>query len=410
LADPVAPSWPATAALGVLFAAVTYNLPLAVINTYAFATGRSVLIAVETLIMAAGLLVVALNWRADMTRWAFMIAVFLAVGLMLAIPRGGFDPKSFRDMLMFATFIMLGQLVPLERLRRWLVGMQALILLVMLFEVLRPETYAALVNTKSYFMNSRGFTAEQLQGDLDLFGAIRADERYFLPFLGWNRASSLFLEPLSLGAYAAFAALAMQLFWRDWSNGVRAFMLVSTGLILVGSDSRFAGATIVALLLLAPLLRRMPVMLSALFLPAAIIGARIVSQLLGWNPLEDNFTGRIARGMKQLFLLDGKDLLGFAVPTPALADSGIAYLVMAQSLLGVVMLQLFLYMQPHVRDPRARLALNGTALSFTLAILISISMLSIKTAGFYWLLVGSFLAVGGAAVAAPQRRQMMGAT
>ncbi|HPU14922.1 MAG TPA: hypothetical protein PK808_02475, partial [Polymorphobacter sp.] len=269
-----------------------------------------------------------------------------------------------------------------------------LILLVMLFEVLRPETYAALVNTKSYFMNSRGFTAEQLQGDLDLFGAIRADERYFLPFLGWNRASSLFLEPLSLGAYAAFAALALQLFWRDWSPAVRGFMLVSATVILVGSDSRFAGATIVVLLVAAPVLRRMPVMLSALILPLAIIGARLVSQALAWNPLEDNFTGRIARGMKRLFMLDTSELLGFAVPTPALADSGIAYLVMAQSLLGVVMLQLFLYLQPQVHDGRARLALNGTALSFTLAILISISMLSIKTAGFYWLLVGAFLAVG----------------
>ena len=393
-----------------LFVAVTYNLPLAVINAHAFATGRGVLIGVEMLIMAAGLTVVALNWRAEMTRWAMMIAAFAALAMIMTLFRGAFDPKSFRDMLMFATFIMLGMLVPPPQLQRFLVGMQALILLVMLFEVLQPEAYSALVNTKSYFMNSRGFTAEQLQGDLDLFGAIRADERYFLPFLGWNRASSLFLEPLSLGAYAAFAVLVMQLFWRDWSNRVRAFMVFSTAAILVGSDSRFAGATIVVLLVAAPLLRRMPVMLSALFLPTAIIGARIVSQSLDWNPLEDNFTGRIARGMKQLFRLDGYDLLGFAVPTPALADSGIAYLVMAQSLLGVVMLQLFLYLQPQVQDARARLALNGTALSFTLAILISISMLSIKTAGFYWLLVGSCLAVGGATAVAPQRRQMIGAT
>ncbi|MGL4543246.1 MAG: hypothetical protein ACRCUI_12120, partial [Polymorphobacter sp.] len=143
----------------------------------------------------------------------------------------------------------------------------------------------------------------------------------------------------------------------------------------------------------APLLRRLPVLFAALFLPVAVLLARLVSVGLGWNPLEDNFTGRIARGMKQLFRLDTRDLLGFSVPTPALADSGIAYLVMAQSLLGVVMLQLFLYLQPQVSDRRARLALNGTALSFTLAILISISMLSIKTAGFYWLLVGSFLAL-----------------
>ncbi|WP_409049619.1 hypothetical protein, partial [Sandarakinorhabdus sp.] len=78
----------------------------------------------------------------------------------------------------------------------------------------------------------------------------------------------------------------------------------------------------------------------------------------------------------------------FSVPTPALADSGIAYLVMSQSLVGVAMLQLFLYLQPTLQCPEQRLYLHATALTFALSILVSISMLSIKTAAFYWFLMG----------------------
>ena len=381
------------AALALLFAAVTYNFPLAMLNAHGFVTGRNILIGVETLILGSALAVVAFNWRAAMTRWLLMIAAFLALSLVLTLLRQGFDPKSLRDMLMLATFVMLGMLVSPPELRRFLVGMQALILGVMLIEVYFPAGYAALLDPRSYFINSRGFDPDQLRGELDLFGALRPGERYFLPFLGWNRASSIFLEPLSLGNYAAFATLLGLVFWRDWSPRLQLFMVVSTALILVGSDSRFAAATAVLLLLGAPVMRRLPVPLAALYLPLAVVAARLASRAFGWNPIEDNFPGRIARGMKQLFKLDAYDLAGFSVPTPALADSGIAYLVMSQSLAGVAMLMLFLYLQPELRRGDQKLVVNGTALSFALSILVSISMLSIKTAAFYWMLVGSFVAL-----------------
>lgn len=383
--------WQVRAALALLFVAVSYNLPLAILNAHVFAVGRGALIGVEVLILGAALLLVATRWDPRMTRWALMIAAFAALHALLTVLRQDFDPKTLRDMLMLATFIMLGMLVPRAALARFLVVIQAVILGVMLFEVSFPEAFGALADSRLYMINSRGFTPEQLAGQSDLFGAVRPDERYLLPFLGWHRASSIFLEPLSTGAYAAFATLAMLLFWRDWRPRTRVFMALSTALILVGSDSRFAGATIVVLLIAAPLLRRAPVPLAIFYLPAAILAARLVSRALDWDPLEDNFPGRIARGMKQLLQLDTAALLGAAIPTPALADSGITYLVVGQSLLGVVMLQLFLYLQPGVTGADRRLAVNGAALSFTLAILVSISMLSIKTAAFYWFLVGTML-------------------
>lgn len=392
-ADAAGSSRPASLAIALLCLAIGYNLPMALINAHVAPVGRGALIALETLIMAAGLGLALTRWRPDMTRWLLMIAAFFALSLLLALPRQGFDPKSFRDMLMFAVFIMVGMTIPLPRLRTALVGLHIVILVVMLIEVSFPDAYGAALNPRSYVMNTRGLTEDQtsLSGDTDLFGALRPDERYLLPQLGWIRASSIFLEPLSLGNYVAFAALAILLFWRDWGGRERLFMVASTLVILVGCDGRFAALSSIILIVLAPLLVRLPSMLAVMWLPLAVLAARIASLTLGWNPLEDTFTGRIARGMKHLFRMDWFDVLGGTVPTQALADSGISYLVMSQSLPGVIMMQLFLYLQPGLERWEQRLVLHGTALTFALSILVSISMLSIKTAGFYWVLVGAVL-------------------
>jgi putative polymerase len=389
----MAGKWHARGAVVLLVAAVSYNWPLAFLNAHGVPVGRNTLIAVEAALMAFGLSLALTRWRTEMTRWLLMIGCFFLLSMLLSQLRQGFDPKSFRDTLMFAVFVMVGMLLPMPNLRRTLVAIQALILIVMLVEVTFPDQYGAFVDPRSYFINSRGFTEEQLSGDSDIFGAVHGEERYILPQLGWNRASSIFLEPLSLGNYVSFATLALLLFWRDWRWGTRLFMAVSTILILIGSDGRFAAGSAIILLLLAPLLRRLPPVLSIFYLPLGVLTARVVSLALDWNPLNDDFPGRIARGMKRLFLLDWHDVGGFSVPTPALADSGIAYLVMAQSLVGVVMLQLFLYVQPELKRPEQRLVLHGTALTFALSILVSISMLSIKTAAFYWLLMGTVIAL-----------------
>lgn len=384
----IASRWPVRGASALLVIGVSYNLPLAILNAHGVPIGRTTVIAVEAVLMASGLLLALANWRAEMTRWLLMIAAFFALSLILSQFRQVFDPKSFRDTLMFAVFIMNGMLVPWRDARRVIIGLHVVILLVLLIEVFFPAEFGAFVDPRAYFISTRGFTPEQLSGDSNLFGAVRPDERYLMPWLGWNRASSLFLEPLSLGNYVSFIALAMLLFWRDWSSRMRLFMLLSTGVILVGCDGRFAGTSAIVLVLLAPLLRRLPAVLAILYLPAGILMGRILSQTLRWSPMTDDFPGRVARGMKQLFKLDWYDLWGFSIPTPALADSGIAYLVMSQSLAGVVMLQMFLYLQPGLRRPDQRLYLHGTALTFALSIMVSISMLSIKTAGYYWFLMG----------------------
>lgn len=385
--------WPERLALLLLLAGVGYNFPLAILNAHLFAVNRTAVIAVEALLLGSGLLLALSCWRAEMTRWLIMIGMFATLSLVLSIFRQSFDPKSLRDMLMFAVFILLGMLVRPGVARRFFVALQMVVVAVMAVEIAVPFEYARVVDTVGYLINSRGFSADLFFGDLDLFGATRPDDRYFFPQSGWIRASSIFLEPLSLGNYVGIAAVVILLFWKDWGWRMRALMIATTLLILVGSDGRFGGVAMIVVVVFAPLLRRLPVMLAALYLPAAVLFARVASQAMHWSPLEDNFSGRLARGMKQLFKLDWLDLLGFSIPTPALADSGIAYLVMGQSLLGVLVFQSFLYVEPRWRRSDQRLVIHANAILFTMSIIVSVSMLSIKTAAPMWFLMGVVIAL-----------------
>lgn len=378
----------AIAASLLIVAAVGYNLPLAIINAHVVGLGRGAVIAVDALLIVAAMALAAVRWRPEMTRWAAMILGFVLLSLVLSLLRQAFDPKSLRDTLMIAAFIMLGMTVERDAARRLFVGLQIGIALVMLFEVSFPATYSEIVGTTRYLIATRGFIEENFFGDLELFGTTRADDRYFLPQTGWIRASSIFLEPLSLGNYASFAMLGILLFWRDWRWPRRALMVAIWALVLVGSDGRFGLTSSLVILVLSPLLARLPTMLAFLYLPVAVVAARGAAILLDWNPLVDTFAGRLARGMKQLFRLDSTDLSGFTIPTAALADSGVAYFVVGQSLLGVLLFQAFVYLQPRLRTPDQRLMLHGNAVLFAMSILISISMLSIKTAALLWFFAG----------------------
>ena len=373
---------------------VSYNAPLAWINAHIVPVGRNVAIGADGALILAALLFALSQWRPAMTRWLLMIASFAVLLLGLSLVRGQLAPKDFRDVLLIATFAMLGLTMPWHGARRVFVALHALILGVMLFEMAMPAAYAALFEPASYFVNTRGFREEQFYG-ADLFNAVRPDERYILPQTGLLRASSLFLEPVTFGNYCAFAMLMIMAFWRDFSMRARIFMVLSWAAVLVGCDSRFAGASSLLLLALWPLLKRVPVMLATVYLPLVVAATAVISSALLFNPLEDTFTGRIARGMRYLDRLDPGGLAGFTLASQQLADAGVAYMIVEQSIFGVSLLLAFLFFQPHLNAVRQRLVLNGAALILTLNLLVSNSILSLKSGAPLWFMVGAAIAADG---------------
>jgi putative polymerase len=376
----------------ILLLALGYNFLLALVNAHLHAVSAAHVMAFEGVLLAFALLLVAANWRAELTRWALMAAAVLALFLLLSLFRSMIAPKMLRDMMLVAIFIALGIVTPRDSARRTLLLIHCIIVAVALIELLWPEHYGAAVGTQSYLINTRGFDPDRFFDDSQLFNAVRPGDRFFLPALGWIRASSIFLEPLSLGNYCAVAVLFIYFFWRDYRPATRIFLVASWAFLLVASDGRFAGMISLLLLLGLPLFARLPAALAVLYLPMAVAAAEVFVWLSDTRPVEDTFGGRIARGMKRLNELTGWDLAGFSVPTPVLADSGIAYLVMAQSLAGVLLFQLFVYFNPMLKEARQRAMLHGVAFMYASSMLVSYSMLSIKTAALLWFAAGLVIA------------------
>jgi putative polymerase len=65
---------------------------------------------------------------------------------------------------------------------------------------------------------------------------------------------------------------------------------------------------------------------------------------------------------------------------------------MAQSLAGVLLFQLFVYFNPLLKQAQQRAMLHGVAFMYASSMLVSYSMLSIKTAALLWFATGLAMA------------------
>ncbi len=370
--------------------ALTYNWPLSLLNAHVVALSRNSVIAVETLIIASAFIYTAANWQKSMTRWALLAVVTLLLFSFMTAGRDEFAPKDVRDLLIIVSFIMVGMTFQIPQAVRLLVIIHTLIVIVTLWEIIAPDNYSFALNAKQYYINTRGFEERSFFIlDSNLFNAYRPSERQILPSLGWLRASSVFLEPVGLGNYCAVMVLFLTLVWSHLKQHMKIYFAASWLFVLVASDGRFAAITSLLLIALSPLLRRMPGIMALIFLPVTLALSATATIALHFNRQEDTLPGRIARSIYQLGNLDMNSYLGFNIATPALADSGISYLIVSQSLFGTIALLLFLFFRSQKDKTHDwNLATNGAGLLFILGLLVSNSILSIKTGALLWLIFG----------------------
>src|SRR5690606_30295065 len=111
-----------------------------------------------------------------------------------------------------------------------------------LAEVLVPNLYGDLFNVKAYYINSRGFTESQFWNpeSTAFVSGTRPGERYFVAFTNWPRASSIFLEPVSLGNFIIVSLMVLLAGWRGLPLWIRAIWAATLVLLLMLADSRFA--------------------------------------------------------------------------------------------------------------------------------------------------------------------------
>jgi putative polymerase len=215
--------------------------------------------------------------------------------------------------------------------------------------------------------------------------------RTLLPaLLGSHRASSVFLEPVSLGNFAALVlAWNLSLDWKG-RNTAALLQVLAALLLIVLSDSRFG--MLVALLLLGYRLLPMPAFrwVAPVF-PFVLFGA-----ILGFAwflPMAgDHLFGRISDSGQALMDFDALRLLGLDRALPEYGDMGYAYVLSRFGAPMVIGLLLLLFLMPCSSPRGLRFRALLVLYMFSSLAISGTSVFALKTAGLTWFLLGALAA------------------
>lgn len=375
----------------VLLFAIGYNFLLAVVNAKVFRVSPAMTYVAELAIYGACFLIGL--WSLDRKRTAM---VFTGIGLLalLMLVRlflvWSIDPKFFRDALIPFAFLVLGAAYT-GSLPRMFLRMALIVSLVAAFELALPKVYGDVVNPKSYFVNARGASASSFWNqDSNLFvSATRPGARNFLPSSNLPRASSVFIEPVTMGNFIIFFTAILLTFWR-WMRPIGiAASVAMIGFLIVASDGRLAAGTCVMMVALSPLLLRMDQRLGFLIFFGVLLGAWLMVWASGIQSYEDTTLGRVFFTVYSIRNMTTESWLGLDFDTPyKYFDSGIAYFISSQSVVLVLAFLLAYSFAMLMRTIEGQLFKNLLIFAFALSLLVSNGYFSIKTAALWWFVCG----------------------
>jgi len=378
-------------AASVVLGAMFFNAVLAVVNAHVMPLASAHVMLAEGLLVVVAAFIVLRSWHESMMSAVVLIAGLFLFALLRGAATGEMEPKFFRDVLIIPLFLMLGLAFTKGSFARVVLVAHAAVFAVFVFEMLAPDAHTAMFQIQDYYINTRGLNLEEFYDtNSELFvSATRPDER-FIPFIDAPRASSLFLEPVSLGNYCSIITAFTVALWHRLGRMARVLLPVTTALMIVGCDGRLALVTCAMIVATAPWVTSLPRRATLLYAPLLVLAAFALTYFAELRSGTDDFAGRLANTVEFLARLDVQDLLGLsnALVAPAV-DSGITYLILTQSLPGVLLLWLFIAYSGADTTPEQVRYSHALCLYISLSILVSYAFLTIKTASLAWFIQGA---------------------
>ncbi len=379
---------------------LSYQLWLCALQTHLGLGGNAMVILAE---LALVVTCAALQARQVPVSLAAVLTLLLANGVALAVARGDVDAKILRDLLAPVLFLGLGwRFAGLEtgdRVLRWAIW---LVLAFAAFEFWALDLFTRLFDVYGYYL-ARGVgdaSMAEYRTDKLVASGIRPEGigRTLLPFLGPHRASSVFIEPVSLGNFATIcAAWGLARDRAQWRQG--AFFVIAALVMLVFSDSRFGlGAIGLMVFLRLALVRGSEgvAILFPLFALAGLVGAA----WLNGTAYSDSYAGRLAVTGHVLLGMGLDQYFGVAPITDPFYDMGYPYLLSRNGVLATLLLWAAWWLMPLANDTGRRFrALAALYVSLILCVS-GTSVFALKTSAMLWFLMGC-LGASGAARRAP---------
>ena len=373
----------------ITLAGISYNAVLAFLNAHGSAVTLSLVITTEVLILAAAaLIVLAAGMQPKDGPPALLFTCFLIVALLISVFGGTWFIGMARNIAIIALFAMLGARMGPIGLKRCFFLAGLAVGAVLLIEVVSVDQYASLFQPGPYFQQTRGIGMAEYD-DSGLFApALGFEGRFSIFAITGHRTSSLFLEQVSLGNFAAVMSIFLVTKWQEIARWQRVFSVALITLILLTTNSRAGLAITLAAPVvyhIAPKLHRYTTLL---IMPVVLLAALAIAYAI--PSTADDLPGRMAVTIENLSTLDLQSLAGLeALSADLFADSGYTYVIYASSIFGL--LGLWFFVCTVVAGPgkeRLRCSLLTSIYIFSNLSVSGTSIFSIKTAALLWLLVG----------------------
>jgi putative polymerase len=376
------------AAIASVLGGLTFNLFLCFVNTRVMPVTDSHVVLAEMAVTGTAFLA-ALDRRAGLY---LFLAIFVTYMFFMFTLRHENDIKSLRDVLNPVIFFVLGTRVKDIRLADSLALISALIVLFFaLFEYFLLPIYLDWFNVLGYYISRGTVTLKESYGATKglFISGNRPEARTLLPFLGQQRVSSVFLEPVSMGNFGVIL-YAWGLFRSQYRHRWL-LIVIALGLVTL-ADARFGFFTCIVITLLNPLFRFipkpvwivMPFLLLSLFAAYGIIS--------GTSGGANDVSGRFAVTANLVTNLPVGVVLGYEATNQFTADSGFAYTLTKFGILGFIGLWSALVLLP-CKDPRAWQFHSMMIIYLLLIMTISNSFYSVKTAALMFFMMGTATAV-----------------
>jgi putative polymerase len=389
------------ALLALVLGAVSFNLFLCFVNTNLLAVSNLHVMACEVLIISIVFLV---SYRSLDQIHLILLAGTVLLALAFASVRVAFgmedsiDIKFARDLIIPIAFFLLGLRAKDAKSADVVVRIAGgMVLVLALFEYFFVDIYTQFFNVAKYYIARGTMEAKQALQSADLFisgmrPAGAEGGRNLFPFLGDHRASSLFLEPVSLGNFAILVFMWGLIRSRF---GPKLYLgIMATGMaLIVLADSRF-GAYFCVIAIVFAMLPQIYSTIGAAILPLVALAllAFIPFILTGsYDPqhryIDNGFLGRLVLSGQMVGEFDVWNWLGLKPPRIQAFDSGYAYIV---SGIGVIGFAIFWYIFLSIPGPDRQFYTfrNLAAMYYGVMLCVSNSSFTIKTASLLWFLIG----------------------
>jgi putative polymerase len=386
-----------TIAAAIVCVAVCFNMVLAFLNLNLTGIGRGDVILAEIVIVCLALMVCVISANRLMLPWVGVVWLLVTIFICLSLMRQSVDLKYFRDVLLIPVFAALGMTFAKGNIVKLFCILQTVILGVMIFEGLAPGTYSRVFSPWEYYVSTRWSDYEPpWRPELGLYlSSFRPGGRIFFETLGLHRLSSIFLEPVSLGNWSIIVTIFVTAFWRMLPIKALLFLILSNMILLIGCDGRLALITSMIIVVLSVFVHNLPRYSYVVYLPGVIVIAAVLVAGFALDSIHEGYSGRIAFSVSVLANMDLSSLLGIDKSLIAIsADSGVSYFILTQSIFGATALWISICL---LQPPNSRCALvlmHGICVYLALALIISYSVFSIKTAAPIWFLYGYVRARG----------------